>query len=213
MDASTPIAAARFHRPWFARAVLGFDGWLRRINGVYEYSTHPDCAFRIMVTRAGREISLADGTRLHADDRIIELHIWNEQFPCFPEDGATIGWAQQVSRRVEISLQELARHIAAAPDLADIRAIRAGTRLAGPATTAQLLRICRRYGLERGPDPGGPSLLEWCRVLGENIFIAVLVLAHNARAFRPGSIWRDRVQMFLSRAELERRYARPARPL
>src|SRR5262249_55731113 len=108
---------------------------------------------------------------------------------------------------------ELARHTAAAPALADIRAIRADTRLAGPATTAQLLRICRRYGLERGPDPGGPSLLEWCRVLGENIFIAVLVLAHNARAFRPGSIWRDRVQMFLSRAELERRYARPARPL
>jgi hypothetical protein len=147
MDLSTPIEPARRGRGgsnWFARAVLGFDRWLRRINGVYEYSTHSHCAFRIMVTRAGREISLADGTRLHPEDRIIELHIWNEQFPCFPEDGATLGWARRASRRVDISLRELARYLAAAPDIADVRAIRADTRLAGPATTTQLLRICRR---------------------------------------------------------------------
>jgi YkoP domain len=156
MDLTTPIEPARPGRPRFARAVLGFDRWLRCINGVYEYSTHPHCAFRIMITRAGREISLPGGTRLHAEDRIIELHIWNEQFPCFPEDGATLGWGRQVSRRVDISLRELARYLAAAPDLADIRAIRADTRLAGPATTAQLLRICRRYGLERAPIPANP---------------------------------------------------------
>jgi hypothetical protein len=216
MDLSAPIEPSRPGRsgpPWFARAVLGFDRWLRRINGIYEYSTHPHCAFRIMITCAGREISLPDGTRLHAEHRIIELHIWNEQFPCFPEDGATLGWGRQVSRRVDISLRELARYLAAAPDLADIGAIRADTRLAGPATTAQLLRICRRYGFERGPDPGRPSLLEWCRVLGENIFIALLILAHNARAFRPAGIWRNRVQMFLSRADLERRYGRLSRQL
>ena len=152
---------------------------------------------------------MADGTHLGPGDRIIELHIWNEQFPCFSAGGATLSWGRQINRRVDISLRELARYLVAAPDLADIRAIRADTRLAGTATTAQLLRICRRYGLERGPDLGPPSMLEWRRRLGENLFIALLVLARNAEAFRPDGIWRDRVQMFLSRADLVRRYGTP----
>jgi len=211
MDARTPMAQARPGRRWFARAVLGFDAWLRRLNGVYEYSGHPHCAFRMQIARVEREISLADGTHLHAGDRVIELHIWNEQFPCFSPAGATLSWGRQISRRVDISLRELARYLAAAPDLADIRAIRADTRLAGTATTAQLLRICRRYGLEQGPDPGRPSLLEWCRRLGENVFIGLLVLARNSRAFRPDGIWRDRTQVFLSRADLERRYGATSR--
>jgi hypothetical protein len=209
MDARTPIEHAPPGHRWFARAVLGFDAWLRRRNGVYEYSNHPHCAFRMQIARVRQEILLADGTHLHPGDRVIELHIWNEQFPCFSAGGATLSWGRQINRRVDTSLRELARHLAAAPDLADIRAIRADTRLAGTATTAQLLRICRRYGLERGPDLGAPSLIEWCRRLGENIFIALLVLARNAGAFRPESIWRDRVQMFLSRADLERRYGTP----
>jgi hypothetical protein len=209
MDARTPIEQPRPGYTWFTRAILGFDAWLRRRNGVYEYSDHPDCVFRMQIARVGQEISLPDGTHLHPGDRVIELHIWNEQFPCFSAAGATLSWGRHVSRRVDISLRELARYLAAAADLADIRAICADTRLAGTATTAQLLRICRRYGLERGPDLGPPSRIEWCRRLGENIFIALLVLARNAGAFRPARIWRDRVQMFLSRADLERRYGTP----
>jgi hypothetical protein len=206
MDARTPIEHAPPCHPWFARAVLGFDAWLRRRNGVYEYSHHPHCAFRMQIARVRQEIPLADGTHLHPGDRVIELHIWNEQFPCFAAAGATLSWGRQISRRVDASLRELALYLAAAPDLADIRAIRADTRLAGASTTAQLLRICRRYGLERGPDPGPPSVPERFRQFGENIFIALLVLARNAGAFRPEGLWRDRIQMFLSRADLDRRY-------
>ena len=70
---------------------------------------------------------MADGTHLGPGDRIIELHIWNEQFPCFSAGGATLSWGRQINRRVDISLRELARYLVAAPDLADIRAIRADT--------------------------------------------------------------------------------------
>jgi hypothetical protein len=108
-------------------------------------------------------------------------------------------------------LRELARYVAAHPELADIRAVRADTRLAGRGTTEQLLRICHRLGLERVPDARPPSLGEIPRRAGENVFIALIVLARNAQAFRADSIWRDRVQMFLSRTDLERRYGGPAR--
>jgi hypothetical protein len=206
VDVWTSMVQGRPGQHWFARAVLGFDAWLRRRNGVYEYSDHPHCAFRMQIVRVRQEIALADGTHLHPGDRVIELHIWNEQFPCFSAAGATLSWGRQVNRRVEVSLRELARYLAVTAELADVRAIRADTRLAGRSTTAQLLRICRRYGLERGPDLGPASPPEWLRRLGENIFIALLVLARNAGAFRPDGIWRDRVQMFLPRADLERRY-------
>ena len=206
MDVRLPMVAARPPYPWFARAVLGFDTWLRRRNGVYEYSAHPHCAFRMQIVCIRHDILLADGTHLHPGERVIDLHIWNEQFPCFATGAATLSWGRQISRRVDTSLRELAMYLAAAPDLADIRAIRADTRLAGASTTAQLLRICRRYGFERGPDLGPPSMPERLRRFGENIFIALLVLARNAGAFRPEGLWRDRIQMFLSRADLERRY-------
>ncbi len=90
MDARIPIEQARPGYHWFARAVLGFDAWLRRRNGVYEYSMHPHCAFRMQIARVWQEISLADSTQLHPGDRFIELHIWNEQFPCFSGGGATL---------------------------------------------------------------------------------------------------------------------------
>src|SRR5262249_48912679 len=96
------------------------------------------------------------------------------------------------------------RHIAVRGASGNARAARQTLAIRGS--------LAFRYGLERSPDPGPPSLLEWCRVLGENIFIAFLVLAHNARAFRPDSLWRYRVQIFVSRTELPRRYARPPRP-
>src|SRR2546423_13179893 len=141
---------ARPGRQGFASVILGFDAWLRRRNGVYEYSAHPHCAFRMQVLRVGREVFLPDGTHLRPGDRVIDLHVWNEQFPCFPVRGATLSWARRIDRHVDISLRELARYLAASSNLADIRAIRADTRLAGSGNTAQLLRICRRYGLERG---------------------------------------------------------------
>jgi hypothetical protein len=150
----------------------------------------------MQIVRMIHQILLPDGTQLRPGDRVIELHIWNEQFPCFAAGGATLGWGQQISRRVETSLRELARYLAAAPDPSDVRAIRAGTRIAGTTTTQQLLRICRRYGLEPGPDPGPPSLLESCRRFGENVFIALLVLARNAPAFRLNGMWRDECRCF-----------------
>jgi len=198
-------------RHWFARAVLTFDAWLRRRNGVFQYTDHPQCAFRVQIVQVTEEITLPDGTSLRPGDRIVDLHIWNEQFPCFSPAGATLSWGRQVSRCVDISLRELARYLVATPELADIRAVRADTRLAGRNTTEQLLRICRRLGLERGPDTAPPSLSERLRRVGEDIFIALLVIARNAQAFRSDSIWRDRVQMFLTRSNLERRYGGPAR--
>ena len=54
MDARIPIEQARPGYHWFARAVLGFDAWLRRRNGVYEYSVHPHCAFRMQIARVRR---------------------------------------------------------------------------------------------------------------------------------------------------------------
>ena len=206
MDARAAAEPPGPSQPWIARPLFRFDAWLRRRNCVFEDTSHPQCIFRMQVVNLGHEVTLGDGTRLRPGDRIIDLHIWNEQFPRFPADGATLSWALKIRSRIHISLAQLARHLATAPALADIMAIRADTRLAGTAMTAQLLRICRRYGFEPGPRLGPSSLHERLRRFGENILISLFVLARNARALRRDSIWRGRVEIFLSRRVLEGRY-------
>ena len=111
MDARTAAEPSGPGPPWISRPLFRFDAWLRRRNRVFEYTAHPQCIFRMQVVALGHEVALADGTRLRPGDRIIDLHIWNEQFPRFPADGATLSWALKIRSRVAISLAQLARYL------------------------------------------------------------------------------------------------------
>jgi hypothetical protein len=207
MEAQIPADERGSVEHWISRAVFRLDAWLRRRNRVYEYSQDPRCIFRIQLASVDREIVLAGGTVIRPGDRILDLHIWNEQFPCFPGQGATLSWARRISRDVERSLQQLAEYLRRTPQLRDIKAVRADARLSGRHMTPQLIRICTAWGFETGPQlcvPAGGSI----RRMGENILILLLVLARNARALRPDSFRRQPVQIFLSRAVLDRRYGR-----
>jgi YkoP domain len=192
---------------WISRAVFRLDAWLRRRYQVYEYSQDPRCIFRIQLATAAHDIVLADGTAVRPGERILDLHFWNEQFPCFLGQGATLSWACRISRDVEHSLEQLAEYLGRTPHLRDIKAVRADARLSGRQMTPQLIRICARYGFETGPQVWLARGL-FIRRLGEDILILLLVLARNSKALRPTTVRRQSVQIFLSRAVLDSRYGR-----
>jgi hypothetical protein len=48
--------------------------------------------------------------------------------------------------------------------------------------------------------------MQYARRVGENLFISLMVLAHNGPALRRDTLRRDRIHVFLSRQMLERRY-------
>jgi hypothetical protein len=180
------------------------DRRLRSLQGITEYSTSQHCIFRMQVDRSRDALVLQDGTVLDAGTRIVVLHLWNEQIPAFPPGGPTLGWARRINRALEVSLRELELYLCSRPELDDVRVIKAEMALATAERGAQLLALAAKYGFEP-IRPARGTLLRRIHRLGENILIAMLVLAHNPAAFRADTLRRSFTPVFLSRASLSGR--------
>ncbi|HEU4626742.1 MAG TPA: hypothetical protein VFS52_18415 [Steroidobacteraceae bacterium] len=187
-----------------ARAVFALDRFLRKQQGIYEYSTHPECMFRVEDTFAEIGVTLRDGTCVRPGDPILRLHLWNEQMPMMGNDGASIGWARRAMWAVELSLRELARAMAERPAWQHVPAIYGDMKLASAAETAKLLRIAHCYGFETVDSARVPE--HALHRVGEGILAAMLVLATNPSALRPGVFRRENQPVYMSRAFLMHRY-------
>jgi len=193
-----------FRSAWFEHAVFGLDRWLRQRQGVLEYSDNPDCVFRIQRAKAETPLVLRDGTRIAVGDAVLNIHLWNEQFPSMGGDGATMRWARAVAGGIDLSLRELAQHLRGTRELDDVVALRADMRLGTAEQSGQLARISSRYGFEAGCVAEEHGAIHR---FGENIFLILLVLATNPVALRTPVLWRDHTLVYLSRSSLEHRYA------
>lgn len=180
------------------------DRQLRTRQGISEYTTSQHCIFRMQVDTCKDGFELQDGTILNPGARIIVLHLWNEHIPQFPPGGPTLGWARRVNRALDNSLRELELHLSNRPDLDDVRVIKAEMALASAERGAQLLALAGKYGFQP-IRPARQSLLQQLHRMGENILIAMLVLAHNPAAFRADILRRSFTPVFLSRASLSGR--------
>jgi hypothetical protein len=202
--------AIRFNgRKLLAAPIMALDQYLRRRQGITEFSNSRDCLLRMQIVESEEEVALCDGARLAKGDYLVELHIWNEHVPLIPREGVTWAWAQQMNKMIEISLRELARHLKGRRDLDNVRVIRGRIGLAA-LREDQIARLAGRFGFERrqGPDQPAAKGLHW---FGENILISMLVLSRNPSALRINSLWRRRMLVYLSRRSLERRYSSPCR--
>jgi hypothetical protein len=183
------------------------DKTLRARQGIFEYSHCPNCIFRAHVAAAARDIALSDGTCLAAGSRLINLHLWNEHVPPFPDRGPTLGWARRMRYDIEISLRELAAFVADDRGLADITAIGATTMFASARQAQLVAQLAARYGFVRALDtPAGRSASQALHRFGENILISMIVVSHNPAALRADCFRRDRVPVYLRRDELVRRF-------
>ncbi len=102
-----------------------------------------------------------------------------------------------------VSLRELAKHLVARPELDDISVIRANITFGIPEQSAQMSRLCQRYGFQVVSTPKPTKMLQRAHRLGENILISFMALALNGNSLRRGTLRRDHVQVFLSRKLLE----------
>jgi hypothetical protein len=192
---------------WFEQFIFGLDRLLRRCHAIIEYTSDPNCILRIKLGRLEEDIMLSDGTRGRAGARVVDLHLWNEQIPRMPKQGASIAWALQMNACFRFSLEELARYLARRPDLDDVALVRCNMAFGGPGRNAQMVRLISRYGFELVPAATAVTLAEHARRCGENILISLMVLARNAAALRQDTLRRGRTQVFLSRRSLEQRYS------
>lgn len=187
------------------------DSRLRHSQGVVEYTDHPDCIFRLQIIGSDDAFTLSDGTRLQIGERVLDLHLWNEHIPPFPDDGPTLSFARQIQRSIDVSLRELSRYLRTRNDLNDVCAIRGNLSLGGRGRSDQIARIAARVGFERAATRRTRSLRERLHLLGENMLISMLVLSQNSAALRADTLQRDRTLTYLSRRVLDERYGDDAR--
>jgi hypothetical protein len=201
-SAELPVQSPHSH-PWLAKLLFALDARLRRRLAVAEYTRHPLCVFRLGIARSRRQLTLRDGTRLQAGQRVAQLHFWNEHVPPVPRNGTTIRWARQMQQGIATSLCELARYLASRPDLADISVICADVPSATKSQSRQIARIMGYFGFEARDDQERLRLGQRIHRFGENILISLTVYAQNAGALRPDTLSRVRVPIYLSRRTLE----------
>lgn len=184
-------------RPPWAKLIFALDSWLRRREGVFEYSHKPDCIFRAQLSRLSSDVLLSDGTFGRPGDRVIDLHFWNEQIPLTPIAGNSLAWGCRFNRSFAKSLCELAQFLVSKPKLSDINIIRANINL-GP-----LRRIATQHGFEAIRAPAEPSPWERVHRFGEDILYWLLTLACNSGRSWPNEFRRCRQLMYLSRRALD----------
>jgi hypothetical protein len=190
---------------WLARLVFGLDARLRRHFGVIEYSSDPDCLFRIELRRLDHAITLCDGTVLPAGEEIVQLHFWNERVPHYDGAGATFRWARQFNRMFDLSFRQLSSFLSE-HDLKAVRGVRADAALGTSEHMDQVLRFCDHYGFKPVKTSAPVTVGSHFHRFGENILIGLLILAHNRRAFRLDCLRRSRADVFLPRAKLDERF-------
>jgi hypothetical protein len=192
-------------RPLWAELVFALDSWLRRRQGVFEYSRKPDCMFRAQLSRLSSDVLLSDGTIGRPGDRVIDLHLWNEQIPVAPMAGYSLAWGCRFSRSFAKSLGELAQSLVNRGELSDINIVRAITNL------DSLHRIAARHGFEAIRDPVDPSPWERAHRFGQNILSWLLTLACHCGRTRPQKFRRSWQVIYLSRKALDCKYIAAAR--
>jgi len=196
---------------WPEQAIWALDHWLRERQGIYEYTDHAECLFRIERARATHSFTLSDGTGVRPGDPLIELHLWNEHIPVMGRRGPTLAWGRRTLRALDTSLHELARFLHRREEYADIAAFYGNMCLGTAAQCEQLARIMAQYGFEvlsnrKGALPGA------LHRLGENLLIVMLALATNPATLRTALLRRYRERLILSRATLEGLYGPAASP-
>ena len=197
-----------------AKAVFRLDQRLQTSGGVFCFTSDSKCVFRLCVSRIRSPAVLDGSTTIPAGAAVAELHLWNEQLPALSEYESLIAWALSFSRRLSHSLRLLSAYMAERRDLDDVRAVRADMALGTTQMTERLLSLSGRYGFRPCSAHQGKAAL--ARRFGEDILIAMMVLARNARAFRFSKFRRARVLVFMPRDVLDERFGaadRHPRPL
>ena len=186
--------------------IFALDRWLCRRLGIYEYSAREDCLFRAELRCADEGVLLSDGLQVRPGDPLLELHLWNEHVPPMGR-GPSVAWGRRTARMMDASLRELGQHLTQSVDCRRVVALRAQMRLRTDRQSAQLASIFRRFGFEpvAYPKRGLPGRLH---LLGENVLVALLILAANPVSLRAGLLRTNCTRVIISREAFLRRYGR-----
>ena len=192
-----PLSAMRsIGGDFFRRLVRVADAALRRIGGVSEFETADDGLLRIAERDAEHDFVFRDGTHVRQGQAVIDLHLWNEHLPPFPNGGPELGWKKRVRQQLMASLHRLAFRIVDNPRLQGAQALQVTISIPNLGQQSLLARLLISTGFEAGEMTSRKSAI--LRFL-DNIWAWLLTWTYNPRALVGWRFNRTRAEFWMSR--------------
>ena len=146
-----PLSAMRSIGGDFLRRLVRMaDAALRRIGGVSEFETADDGLLRIAEGHAEHDFVFRDDTHVRRGQAVIDLHLWNEHLPPFPDEGFELGWEERVRQQLMASLHRLALRIADNTRLKGAQVLRMTISIPTLGQQSLLARLLISTGFEAG---------------------------------------------------------------
>jgi hypothetical protein len=164
---------------------------------VSEFETADDGLLRIAEGHAGHDFVFYDGIRVRQGQAVIELHLWNEHLPPFPDGGFELGWEERVRQQLMASLHRLAFRIAGNTRLRSAQALRMTISIPILGQQSLLARLLISIGFEAGELASRKNAI--LRFL-DNIWVWLLTWTYNPRALIGWRFNRTRAEFWMSRA-------------
>lgn len=182
-----------------------FDGLLRQIEGIFEFTDDPTGLLRLQWSRARYPLRLSDGTDVERGDPVLLLHLWNEHIPPPGPGGPDLAWAVELRRRIGRSLSDVAGWLSGEPAAADVRALGGETAIIPAADPRAAEQLVRRLGFDVFARGGGP--LARFGMFWENLYAWALMWTFNPAALRGRRFLElRRTRLWMSRRQLLARY-------
>jgi hypothetical protein len=196
----------------FARGgVRAIDLALQRYYHVFEFTDDSACILRVARSLSARDIELSDGTRIARGEPVLELHLWNEQLPALPRDGApSLTWGIEMTKRARHSLRLLAAYLARAPQFDHIRALHGEAGFLELDQFPEMRVLAERLGFDFVPGDA-PGWRVWKYAFWQNLFSWWLMWTFNPASLR-GKHFDEmaRSELWMSRAVLMEKFGERA---
>ena len=200
---NAPTTGARSQVRWLCKpAIQALDRVLRCYYGVHEFTSDHECIFRIALRTAQSDIVLQPGILVRSGDAVAELHLWNEQLPMVPPEGANMAWGALVDRQIRRSLTLLAVYLATQPNVV---AVHGEAAFGCQMGQQQRSRFARRYGFEI--IAGVPGLGGRARHFCDDFLFWGLTQTFNPHGLKGKPIHRARYNIWISCAQLHQRWS------
>ncbi len=187
------------------RLTRAIDRGQRYMLRIQEFSSDPDCIYRLSIERAPRSAVLPDGTVFQQGEPIGIIHLWGEHMPVIPSSGVNLAWAARMARALRRSTSLLAQHAVKDKSLQSISAFGNDAFLFYNQTS---IRLLERIGFVVLDDVPANRLHQRARIRVVRLWTWLLRRAFNhqsARGIRPSDL--QYRSIWLSRRTLLERYA------
>jgi len=182
-------------------AVRGVDAILRLRQGIEEYTDDRNCIFRISMETAVGAAILSDGAAIRPGDPLVQIHYWNEHMPVLPDNGGLTGWASLFRHRIAHSLTLLNAYLDTELRFRGVAGIHGLPTFPARPGPLALSRTCEHLGFDVMPLEDG-AIHAWL----DSLLISGLIWTFNPASLRNHGLTRGRIQIWMSRATLTKRY-------